>query len=66
MRHRFLRSLSKFLQQVLSVVVRAFVTTFVFGLCAVVMMHFLGMPVPSALQVWHGLEGLTKLAGVLS
>lgn len=66
MRYPFLRALSKFFQQVFSVVVRAFVTTLVFGVCAVVMMHFLGMPVPSATQVWHGLEGLSKLARVIS
>ena len=66
MRYPFLRALSKFFQQVLTVVVRAFVITIVFGACAVVMMHFLGMPVPSATQVWHGLEGISRLARAIS
>ena len=62
MQYPFFRAVSKFVQQALSVVVRAFVTMLVFGMCVVVMMHFLGMPVPSANQVWQGLAGLSRLA----
>lgn len=67
MRYRFFRALSLVLKQALSVVVRAFVTTLVFGVCAMVVMHYLGMPLPSASQLWwQGVEGLSKLAKVLS
>lgn len=63
-RYPYFRALSKFLQQVLSVVLRAFVITLVLGVSAIVMMYFLGMPVPNATQVWDGLGGLSKLARV--
>jgi ABC-type dipeptide/oligopeptide/nickel transport system permease component len=66
MRYPFFRALSKFLKQVLSVVVRAFVITLVLGVCAMAMMLFLGMPIPSVTQVWHGLGGVSKLARVFS
>jgi ABC-type dipeptide/oligopeptide/nickel transport system permease component len=66
MRYPFFRALSKFLNQVLSVVVRAFVITLVLGVCAMVMMYFLGMPLPSASQVWNGLGRLPKLARAFS
>lgn len=66
MRYRFFQALSQFLQQIFSAMVRAFVTTLVFGVCVVGLMHYLGMPVPSPSQLLHGLEGLSKLAGVLS
>ena len=66
MRYRFLRAVSTVLKNGLSVVVRAVVTTLVFGACAVVVMHYLGMPLPNASQLWQGIEGLSKLAKVLS
>jgi hypothetical protein len=66
MRYRFFRVLSLFFQRTLSVVVRAFVTTLVFGMCVVVLMRCLGMPLPSASQLWQGIEGLSRLAKVLS
>ena len=56
------KAASRFVQQAFGVVVRAFVTLLVVGMCVVVMMHFLGMPVPSVSQVWHGLTGLSKFA----
>jgi hypothetical protein len=66
MRHRFFRILTTFLQNFLSAVVRAVVTTFVFGLCVVVVAHYMGVPLPSARQVLREFEGISKLARVLS
>lgn len=67
MRHRFFRAFSLVFKQALSVVVRAFVMTLVLGVCAMVLMLCLGMPLPSASQIWwQGIEGLSKLADVLS
>ena len=66
MRYRVLEAVSGAFKNGLSVVVRAFVTTLVFGVCAVAVMHYLGMPLPNAGQLWQGIEGLSKLAKVLS
>jgi len=66
MKYRLFQVLSTFLQSVLSSVVRAVVTTLVFGACVVGMAHYLGVPLPSAHQLLGKLEGLSKLARVLS
>ena len=66
MRYRFFRFLSEFFRKALSVVVRALVTTLVFGACVISLLHYLGVPVPSAYQLLQGFEGLSKLAKILS
>jgi hypothetical protein len=66
MRHRLFRVLSAFLQKALGAVVRAVVTTLVFGSVVVGVLHYMGVPVPSAHQLLQSFEGLSKLAKVLS
>ncbi|HSB26388.1 MAG TPA: hypothetical protein VLE19_00975 [Pyrinomonadaceae bacterium] len=62
MRYRFLRALSAFSNKALSVVVRAFLTTLVFGVGVVAVLHYFGMPIPNASQVWEGIERLSRMA----
>jgi hypothetical protein len=66
MRHRLFRVLSAFLRQALGAVVRTVVTTFVFGAVVVGLLHYMGVPVPSAHQLLQSFEGLSKLAKILS
>ena len=66
MRYRFFRFLSAFFRKALGVVVRAVVTTLVFGACVISLLHYLGVPVPSAYQLLQGFEGFSKLAKILS
>lgn len=66
MRHRVVRVFSSILKNVLSAVVRAVLTTLVFGVFAAVVAHFMGIPLPSASQVLREIEGISKLAKVLS
>ena len=65
MQHRLLKVLNKFFQSLFSVVVRAVVTTVVFGACVVGVAHYMGVPLPSAGEVLKEFE-ISKLAKVLS
>jgi hypothetical protein len=66
MRHRLFRVLSAYLQKALGVAVRAAVTTFVLGVFVVSLLHYLGVPLPTAQELLHGFERLPKLAKVFS
>jgi len=66
MRHRLFRVLSAFVQQALKTVVRTVATTLVFGAVVVSLLHYMGVPVPSAHQLLQSFEGLSKLAKILS
>ena len=65
MRHRLIKVLNKFFQSLLSVVVRAVVTTVVFGACVVGVAHYMGVPLPSAVEMLKEFE-ISRLAKVLS
>jgi phosphate/sulfate permease len=60
---RLLRAVSKFLTQLGAAMLRAVVTSLVLGVLVVSLMHYMGVPVPSAHDL---LGGLTKLAEILS
>jgi len=66
MRHRLVQVLSGFVQQAFKAVVRTVVTTLVFGAVVVSLLHYMGVPVPSAYQLLQSFEGLGKLAKILS
>ena len=66
MRHRLFRVLSAFVQQTLKTVVRTVATTLVFGAVVVSLLHYMGVPVPTAHQLLQSFEGLSKLAKILS
>ena len=65
MRHRFFRVLS-YLQKAMELALRAAVATLAFGVCVVSLLHYLGVPLPSAHDLLHGFEGLSKIAKILS
>jgi len=66
MRYRLLRSLSAAIKQVCGAVLRALLTSLVFGICVVALMRYLGVPVPSPFELFRDVEGLSKLAKILS
>ena len=65
MQHRVFKVLNTFFQSMLSVVVRAVVTTVVFGACVIGAAHYMGVPLPSPNEVLKEFE-ISKLAKVLS
>lgn len=60
---RLCRSLSTFVTQVGIALVKAVVTSTLIGGFAVLLMHYMGVPVPSANDL---LDGLSRLAETLS
>jgi len=67
---RLMRWLVRFAGTVLSkvclAVLRAIIAGVVFTTCAMVMMHYLGFPVPVPSEVFDKLESLGRLARILS
>jgi uncharacterized protein (DUF111 family) len=60
---RAVRSVSTFLTQLGAALLKAVLTSMVLGLVLVTIMHHLGVPVPSAMELLRGVE---KLAHPLS
>jgi hypothetical protein len=60
---RYARSLSTFLTNLFTAVLKAAVTSVVLGVVVVSIMHYMGVPVPSAGDL---LRGVSRLANVLS
>ena len=60
---KVVRSVSTFLAQLLGALLKAVVTSLVLGLVTVSVMHYMGVPVPSADDLRRGVE---RLAHVLS
>ncbi|HEV2835418.1 MAG TPA: hypothetical protein VGW58_08880 [Pyrinomonadaceae bacterium] len=59
---RVMRAVSTFLTQLGAAVLKAVVTSLILGVFAISLMHYMGVPVPSAHDL---LGGLTKLAEIL-
>ena len=59
---RLMRTVSTFLTQLGAAVLKAVVTSLILGVFAISLMHYMGVPVPSAHDL---LGGLTKLAEIL-
>lgn len=66
MRRRLVRLVAAFLTKVCLAVLRAIITGLVFTICAMVMLHYLGLPVPSPSELLDKFEGLARLAKGLS
>ena len=66
MRHRLFRVLFAYLQKALEVAIRATVATLAFGVCVVSLLHYLGVPLPSAHDLLHEFPGLSKVAKIFS
>ena len=60
---RVVRAISLFLTQLFGALLKAVVTSLVVGLFLVTLMHYMGIPVPSAADM---LRGVSRLADVLS
>jgi hypothetical protein len=60
---RYTRSFSTFLGNLFGAVLKAAVTSVVLGIVVVSVMHYMGVPVPSAVDL---LRGVSRLANVLS
>lgn len=60
---RVVRSVSTFLTQLGAALLKAVVTSMVLGIVLVSIMHQMGVPVPSAVELLRGVE---RLAHVLS
>ncbi len=60
---RIARSLSAFVTQVGAALLKAVLTSALIGAFAVSLMHYMGVPVPSAMDL---LDGVKRLAGTLS
>jgi len=65
MRYRLFRFVSGFFQHALRAVVRTVVIV-VFGACVGGLLHYMGVPVPSAHQLFRSFEGLSKLGKIFS
>lgn len=60
---RYARSFSTFLGNLITAVLKAAVTSVVLGVVLVSVMHYMGVPVPSAVDL---IRGVSRLANVLS
>lgn len=65
MRYRIFQVLASSINKVVGAAVRAIFTTLVFGVCVAGILHFMGVPLPSAHDLINGFEGLSKLARIL-
>jgi hypothetical protein len=53
-------------RQVIQIVLKVLVSMLVFGVCLMVTLRFLGIPLPSPGQLLRSLEGVSELARILS
>ncbi len=66
MRHRFRKFMSLLARRAFSAALRTVITGLVFGVCAMLVMRYLGVPLPTTDELLHNLESITRLAGILS
>jgi uncharacterized protein (DUF111 family) len=60
---RVVKSFSSFLAQLSLALIKAVLTSAIVGMVVVTVMHYMGVPVPSATEL---LRGVSRLANVLS
>ena len=63
---RLVRLVSTFLHKLCLAVLRAIITGLVFATCAMVMLNYLGLPVPGPSELLDKFEDLSRLAEILS
>jgi urea transporter len=66
MRHRLAHVFAAACRHILQTVLRVLVTVLVSAVCLMVMLRYLGVPVPGPVQLLKSVEGLSELAKVLS
>jgi len=65
MLHRLVNFVGAVTRNVFSALFRTLITLLVFLVAATMTMHYLGLPVPSPLDLLHSVEGVSKLAKIL-
>ena len=60
---RLMRAVSIFLTQLGAALLKAVVTSAIVGIVLVAVMHYMGVPVPSAHDVFGGLTRLAEILG---
>ena len=66
MRYRFVRRVSNVCSKLVEVTLRAIVPILVFSVCVLGLLHYMGVPLPSAHDLLNGFEGLSRVAKVFS
>jgi len=60
---RLTRAVSRFLTQLGAAMLKAVVTSLILAIFALSLMHYMGMPVPSAHDLFGGLSRLAEILG---
>ena len=63
---RLVRLVTTTMSKVCFAVLRAIIAGFVFATCAMVLLHYLGVPLPVPSELLDSLEGVGRLARILS
>lgn len=63
---RLVRLVATFLQKLCLAVLRAIITSLVFTTCAMVVLYYLGLPVPGPSELLDKFADLSRLAEILS
>ena len=58
---RFLRSFSLFLSHLCGTLLKTVVTSIVVGMFVISIMHYMGVPIPSAIDLLRGVSDLAKV-----
>ena len=66
MRHRIVKFLSMVARALISSVLRTAVTSIIFVGVSLITISYLGLPVPGAQELLNKLEGVARLADILS
>ncbi|PWT89951.1 MAG: hypothetical protein C5B55_10445 [Blastocatellia bacterium] len=66
MQRRAVRAFSGFARQLFSAAFRVVVTSIVFTTCVVIVLRSMGVPMPSAHELLRQVEGLSKIAKIVS
>jgi hypothetical protein len=65
MLHRLLHFVGVVTRNLFATILKTLVTFLIFGLGVIMTMRYLGLPVPSPMEMFRSVEGLSKLAKIL-
>jgi len=66
MQNRLVHAFSRFFNQVCQAALRVVLTSLLFTTCVVMVLRYLGVPMPSAYELLRQVEGLSTLAKIIS
>lgn len=58
---RYLRGFSTFLNNLLGALLKTVITSVLVGIFVISIMHYMGVPIPSAIDLLRGVENLAKV-----